>query len=75
MILEGFDIENWACIKKLTVAGLPRDGRYCAARSESNRKEQPCSSLASLPDGLSIHEHRFEELLSKRHWQRSPRSR
>jgi predicted nucleic acid-binding Zn-ribbon protein len=26
MILEGFEIENWTCIKKLTVAGLPPTG-------------------------------------------------
>jgi DNA repair exonuclease SbcCD ATPase subunit len=26
MILEGFDIENWACIKKLSVTGLPSSG-------------------------------------------------
>jgi DNA repair exonuclease SbcCD ATPase subunit len=26
IILEGFDIENWACIKKLTVTGLPPTG-------------------------------------------------
>lgn len=26
MILEGFEIENWACIKKLSVTGLPARG-------------------------------------------------
>ena len=26
MILEGFEIENWACIKKLVVSGLPPTG-------------------------------------------------
>ena len=26
MILEGFEIENWTCIKKLTVTGLPPTG-------------------------------------------------
>src|SRR5262245_47891070 len=26
MILEGFDIENWSCIKKLSVHGLPESG-------------------------------------------------
>ena len=26
MILRGFEIENWACIKKLTVANLPSSG-------------------------------------------------
>src|SRR3979411_2746530 len=26
MIQEGFDIESWACIKKLTVTGLPPTG-------------------------------------------------
>lgn len=26
MIIEGFEIENWTCIKKLTVAGLPSKG-------------------------------------------------
>lgn len=26
MILEGFEIENWTCIKKLTVAALPPTG-------------------------------------------------
>jgi predicted nucleic acid-binding Zn-ribbon protein len=26
MILEGFEIENWACIKKVCVAGLPATG-------------------------------------------------
>ena len=26
MIIEGFEIENWTCIKKLTVTGLPATG-------------------------------------------------
>ena len=26
MIIEGFEIENWTCIKKLTVSGLPATG-------------------------------------------------
>ena len=26
MIIEGFEIENWTCIKKLTVSGLPSTG-------------------------------------------------
>ena len=26
MIIEGFEIENWSCIKKLTLAGLPATG-------------------------------------------------
>jgi len=26
MIIEGFEIENWTCIKKLTVSGLPPTG-------------------------------------------------
>lgn len=26
MILEGFEVENWACIRKLVVADLPRSG-------------------------------------------------
>jgi predicted ATP-dependent endonuclease of OLD family len=26
MIIEGFEVENWACIKKLVVDGLPPTG-------------------------------------------------
>ena len=26
MIIEGFEIENWTCIRKLAVSGLPRTG-------------------------------------------------
>ena len=26
MILEGFEIENWSCIKKVSVSGLPPTG-------------------------------------------------
>ena len=26
MILKGFEIENWGCIKKLSIAGLPSSG-------------------------------------------------
>ena len=54
MIIEGFDIENWSCIRKASVANLPATGRRRAARAEPDRQEQHREGAAGVPHGLSV---------------------
>ncbi len=52
MILEGFEIENWSCIKRVAVDRSATGRRHRAARSKHHGKEQHCRGRGAGSDGL-----------------------
>lgn len=55
MIIEGFEVENWTCIKKLAVSGLPSTG-VIVLHGPNRRGKSSLVKALRVPDGFSIHQ-------------------
>ena len=72
MIIEGFEIENWTCIKKLTVSGLPPTGVIVLHGPNRTGKSSLVQALRACLMDYSSHQHRIENLLSEGKPAKSP---